>query len=703
MGQLGVAARSAQVWRVIKGTPSHPYPLTQTVPATNAWPAHTALPVPRIRINAAQAVLELELQPDELLIGAGGWQVRGTRRVAWCEDSYGRHEPGYFAVPFLISSRGYSIFVNCSGRVEMDCGAHQRDTLRITVPEPGMDVFFFRGTLAQITAAYTALVGRPRRVPAWAFTPWFSRNSYMSAAEIDHELARSRAHGIQPGVVVLECWAESLQSFTFETNRFPDPAGWIAGLHTQKVRVVLWETPSIWSSASTYSQAVVRGLLVRNADGSELTVDWLEGARKIDFRTPAACQWWRSLHEPLVALGVDGFKTDGGERMPDPFFHNLHPYYYQHAVLEAFDAQGRDGITFARAASPPCARLSTFWAGDQPAEWSFLPALIRLGLGAGVAGFPFWGHDIGGYSGTPSPELYVRWLQFGAFSPIMQLHGVTPREPWYFGEEAVRIARRYFDVRDRLQPYLIAQASNVYAHGAPLMRPLAWAFPHHTNAWLTDDAYLLGDALLIAPILTPMPRAIIPAGMLRAPDGRPGLRGEFFDNTTCSGRPAAIAHTAVVDFNWGQNGAWHRRVTDRFSARWSGTLGPVPTSGVYAITVACDDGARLWLDDTLLIDKWHDAPYAEYTALIALTNGQSCRLRLDYYEQTGAARCHLSWTPPGRDHVTRRIWLPPGAWIDAWNGTRRRGPAFITRRTPLDETPVFINARAYAALQHCFN
>jgi len=696
------ASAAVSVWHLVKGAPAHPYPLAQPALASNTWQPGAGMPGMRVEIDKTNALIEIALHANETLTGAGNLNVRGTRREAWCEDSYARHDPAYFAVPFLMSSRGYGIFINCSGRVVMDCGARDPRTLRITLPEPGVDAYLFRGTPREITATYTALIGRPRPVPAWTFAPWFSRNSYMSAKEIDNVLAEGRTRGFRPGAVVLECWAESLQNFRFATDRYPNPAAWIAGLHTQGVQVVLWETPSIWTHASSYAAAVSNDFLVRNADGSELIVSWLEGGRKIDFRKPAARQWWQALHAPLIAMGVDGFKTDGGERMPDPFFHNLHPYYYQKTVLDAFTMAGRDGITFARAATPPCAGLATFWAGDQPAAWPFLPTLVRLGLDAALAGFPFWGHDIGGYAGTPSQELYVRWLQFGTFTPIMQLHGVTPREPWYFGATAERIARNCFAIRERLQPYLIATASNVYAHGAPLMRPMAWAYPQCAEAWNVTDAYLLGEALLVAPITTPAPHAPIPATWLRTPDGQPGLRGEYFSNMQCSGTPASVQGTTTVDFNWRQNGPAALRSADHFSARWTGTLGPAPTAGVYAVTVACDDGARLWLDDMLVIDEWTPRPLAEHTVLVTLAHGQTCRLKLDYNENTGAAQCQLLWSLPGPAQARRRVWLPPGTWVDAWSGARHEGPGYITCSTGIENIPVFIAARHYRALRHTF-
>jgi len=497
------------VLRVRMGQDGHRYPLREDAPAIDFEVARASFDR-LLRYETATSsrckTLSVRLTDGEAFWGLGerfdAWNQRARPVECWTRDmAQGGPQSSYFAVPFVVSSVGYGIFVNCSGRVRFDWSAHGTQELRIEVHDDGMEAFVFRGTPREIVQAYTRLVGRPPLPPAWVFQPWISRNSYQSAQEIDDVIGEMERRGLRAGVVVLECWAQSLQNFRFEEKRFPNPRAWIESTHRRGYRVVLWETPSVWDSASTYAEAKTNGFLVLNADGSELVLDWLENARKIDFRKPAAREWWQKLHEPLIDLGVDGFKTDGGERMPDEFFHNLHPYQYQRSVLAAFAAKGKPGVTFSRSASAPCAGHSLVWAGDQHAEWASLRRVVRAGLSAALSGFPFWGHDIGGYAGTPSKKLYIRWLQLGAFSPIMQWHGMTPREPWHFGEDAVRIAKTYLDLRWELQPYLLAAAKQASNEGIPMWRPLALEFPDDPVARGVDDEFFLGDDLLVAPLL----------------------------------------------------------------------------------------------------------------------------------------------------------------------------------------------------------
>ena len=497
------------------GEPVHRYPLLQEVPVVD----HFEQPGFSVEHRDDETLLlRIPLSQGEAIWGFGqrfdAFDMRGRRIESWATDGWNRLDTSYFAVPFFISSRGYGLFVNGTGRLEFDIGASHPDELSILIPGSGVELIAFQGAPAQISQAYTELVGRPRSAPAWIYRPWMSRNSYLGAYEVNRMLRRMHALDMPVGVVVLEAWAEQLHNFQFELRRYPNPITWIDDLKRRGVHVVCWITPSVWPGSDAYREAREHGYLVLDEDGSEHIVRWLENGRKIDFRNPEARDWWRDMQRTLVEMGVSGIKTDGGEHMPDPVFHNQHPYHYQKASLDAFRETDRNGITFARSANPLNAGLSTFWAGDQLAEWSRLEGVVRAGLSTALSGFPLWGHDIGGYSGTPTKELYLRWMQFGAFSPIMQFHGETPREPWNYDEETVDIVRFYFKVRKRLLPFLIEWGETALTDGIPIMRPLVWHFPDDPRTYALDSQFMLGPDLIIAPIVS-----VLPMRTLYLPEG----------------------------------------------------------------------------------------------------------------------------------------------------------------------------------------
>ena len=187
-------AAAPRVLRFIYGDPSHGYPLADTNGATAI-------------IEFSGNPLHRKLTDGEALWGFGerfdALNMRGRTMESWIVDAWGGGNRSYICAPFLISSKGYGLFVNCTGKVRFDCGATVTNELRIEVPESGLDVFEFKGTPREILAEYTKLVGRPRPVPDWVFEPWISRNSYLSEYEINRVIDKmevTRAQGRRGGV-----------------------------------------------------------------------------------------------------------------------------------------------------------------------------------------------------------------------------------------------------------------------------------------------------------------------------------------------------------------------------------------------------------------------------------------------------------------------------------------------------------------------
>ncbi len=145
-------------------------------------------------------------------------------------------------------------------------------------------------------------------------------------------------------------------------------------------------------------------------------------------------------------------------------------------------------------------RHSAQWSGDVNATWPALASTLRGGLSHGLSGVPFWSHDTGGFHGTPEPDLYVRWSQFGALSPLVRLHGTTSRLPWEFPAEAEQLAVAALRLRYRLMPYLWSAAVQAARTGVPMMRALLVDTPQDPTAWTTDLQYRLGTDLLVAPV-----------------------------------------------------------------------------------------------------------------------------------------------------------------------------------------------------------
>jgi len=224
-------------------------------------------------------------------------------------------------------------------------------------------------------------------------------------------------------------------------------------------------------------------------------------------------------------MGVDVFKTDYGEYVPeDAVFdngrsgrsmHNLYPYLYNEAVYEVTrDVHGDDGLVWGRSAWVGSQRFPVHWGGDPHPSESGMAAALRGGLSASLSGIAFWSHDIGGFRGTPSPELYVRWAQFGLLSSHARCHGTTPREPWAFGETATDQFRTYAELRYSLLPYIYTYAEIAARTGLPVVRPLVLAYQDDPAVQQLDTEYLLGEDLLVVPVFADSGTrsAYLPAG-----------------------------------------------------------------------------------------------------------------------------------------------------------------------------------------------
>jgi alpha-glucosidase (family GH31 glycosyl hydrolase) len=190
---------------------------------------------------------------------------------------------------------------------------------------------------------------------------------------------------------------------------------------------------------------------------------------------------------PREAVFHDG---STGEQM-----HNWYVHSYNHAEHELFkERRGDDFILFARGAAPGTQVEAGQMSGDHASTYRGLEESIKGGLSLSSSGFSNWGSDVGGLVGKPDEEVYLRWIEFGTFSPLMRFHGTTPREPWFFSDAAVVTYKKYAWVRENLRPYLYGEAQDAHATGVPMMRALPA---------VAEDEYMFGDDLLVAPVYRP--------------------------------------------------------------------------------------------------------------------------------------------------------------------------------------------------------
>jgi len=485
----------------------------------------------------SQVFDSFDMAHDEHFFGFGerylALDKRGQKLHLWNEEVYSNTSTGtYKSIPFFMSSRGYGIFINTSLPVTARMGDLTGAAYSLILDHTAMlDYYFIYGpTFKQILPRYTDITGKPALPPKWSFGHWMSRITYISQEEVEQVAQELRQHQIPTDVIHIDTgWFKKPgnSDLLFDPQRFPDPAGMCARLRAMGFRVTLWQTPNTAVANALYNELTAIDGLVRRQDGQVYNrAGYDEDCGLIDYSNPDVAAFMQQKFKGLFDLGVSAIKVDFGEGgpidgvyrgYPAEAMRNLYALLYNQAVFEITEkvfGKG-EGIIWARSTWAGSQRYPVHWSGDGAATWRDLPCTLRSGLSFGLSGFVFWSHDIGGFIGNSSPELYARWVQVGAFSSHSRAHGEAPREPWRYGEETEKIYRKYMELRYRLLPYIYTQAVESVRQSLPMMRALVIDDQDDPTVAGIEDEYLFGEHLLVAPIMDASNgrRVYLPAGL----------------------------------------------------------------------------------------------------------------------------------------------------------------------------------------------
>ncbi|GAA0377267.1 alpha-xylosidase [Acrocarpospora corrugata] len=447
---------------------------------------------------------------------------RGQRPLMWNFDAFGAEsQRAYKNVPFYLSSRGYGILVDSGMPVEFDMCQSTHSDVQIVVPDDLIDYYVLAGpTPERVLERFGWLTGKPVLPPKWAFGAWISSGFFRDSQERVLERARTiRTKGIPCDVLHLDTFWQTeghWSDLRWDPVAFPDPAGMLAELAGQGFHVCLWMNPYISHLSPAFAEAADAGYFLKKRDGEAYVADVWHGSYPasgiVDFTNPDAAAWFRGLLKPLLEQGVAAFKTDFAEGVPADSvafngmtgveLHNVYTLLFNDLVADVTREVAGHGMVWARSSYLGGQRHPAQWSGDVDATYPAMGSTIRGGLSHGLSGIPFWSHDAGGFTGTPTPDLYIRWSQFGALSPLVRFHGTSSREPWEFPEHAENGAIDALRLRYRLMPYIYSAAVVAAETGAPMMRALCVDYPDDPVAWQADLEYLFGKDLLVAPMIS---------------------------------------------------------------------------------------------------------------------------------------------------------------------------------------------------------
>ena len=475
------------------------------------------------REDQAYMFERLDLTVGENVYGLGerfaAFVKNGQGIDIWNRDGGTGTEQAYKNIPFFLTNRGWGLLVNSPGRVEFEIATEKVSRAQFSVKGEAIEYFVIDGpTPKQVLERYTGLTGRPALPPVWSFGLWLSTSftTNYDEATVKSFVDGMRQRGIPMQVFHFDCyWMRSMHwcDFEWDPETFPDPEGQLGRMKQDGANICVWINPYIAQLSPLFAEGREKGYLLKRPDGSVWQWDkWQPGMGIVDFTNPDACDWYTSHLKRLMDMGVDAFKTDFGERIPtdvvwhdgsDPErMHNYYAYLYNKVVFEAMRRErGDDAIVFARSASVGSQKFPVHWGGDCDSNYESMAESLRGGLSLGLSGFGFWSHDIGGFEGTAPPDVYKRWCAFGLLSSHSRLHGSDSyRVPWAFDEEAVDVLRHFTQLKCRLMPYLYAAAREAHEIGTPMMRAMVLEFPDDPGAAALDRQYMLGGALLVAPV-----------------------------------------------------------------------------------------------------------------------------------------------------------------------------------------------------------
>lgn len=503
---------------------------------------------------------------DEHFYGLGEKAARLDKRrgffVNWNSDTPGYTEgkdPIYQTIPFYLGLQkgaAYGIFFDNSYRSYFDFGKNSQLFAAFGAEGGEMNYYFFYGpAIKKILGRYTELTGRMPLPPMWALGNQQSRWSYYPDTMVEEVVRQYRERDLPLDVMHLDIdYMQAYRVFTFNRERFPKPQGLTEKLKQQGVKVVAIVDPGVKyqppaadakaldatrnpeltpqdQSYYVFNQGVEKNYFQKRQSGQLFIPKvWPGESVFVDFTLRDARRWWGDLHRAYLDNGVEGIwndmnepsdfvdqtgrnqmdvvSYDEGENSTHAKNRNVFALLMARATYEGLErlAPDKRPYVITRAAYAGIQRYSTMWTGDTTSTWDTLALSLPVFQTLGLSGEAFVGSDVGGFIGRGNGELLTRSYQVSFLAPFCRNHKVIDgydQEPWRFGKYYEDIIRKYLKLRYRLLPFLYTVLEEAHRTGVPLFRPLVLNYQNDSNTLNLDDEFMVGDDLLVAPILQP--------------------------------------------------------------------------------------------------------------------------------------------------------------------------------------------------------
>lgn len=468
---------------------------------------------------------------------AGSLNLRGKAFDLYNTQQYGYQEaPSQMKVnvPLAVTSGGYGLYVDTTWPTRFDIGAADSNTFSVDVEGGALTYYLMAAPdIPAQLEQYTALTGRQPMPPKWALGYIQSKYGYRTEDDARAIVDELRENDIPIDALILDLyWFEHMGDLRWNRERFPEPFQMMRDLRADGVETIAITEPFLVPESGLFDQGAQAGYFAQDETGDPYLIDdwWSctesvaesdEGcqAALVDLTNPAARAWWWGQYPVFMGEEMGGLWTDLGEPEEHPegmqhyngsvaSVHNAYNLLWAKTLFDGYRdwRPNQRLVNLTRAGSAGMQRYSTFlWSGDVGRSFTGLQSQPPMLLNMSLSGLAYYSSDLGGFTnGTTTDELYTRWLQHGAFTPTMRPHGVDDQatEPTRFSDETLSIVRDYVQLRYRLMPYLYTLAHENHTTGMPLTRPLFFADADNPALANYDDAYLFGDAFLVAPVMT---------------------------------------------------------------------------------------------------------------------------------------------------------------------------------------------------------
>jgi alpha-glucosidase len=468
---------------------------------------------------------------------SGPLDHRNLAFTMWNTDQFGWQEstdPLYKDIPFFLAMRkgaAYGIFLDNTYRSNFDFGKESRDFYSFGSDGGELDYYFFYGPdPKRVIEDFTTLTGHTPLPPLFALGYQQCRYSYYPESRVREIASEFRKREIPADVIYLDIdYQQENRPFTINRERFPTFEQMIKDLKAKGFNVIAITDLHIAKlpGYKPYDEGLKGDYFVKNPDGSVYVGKvWPGDSVFPDFTREAARTWWGTLYTDFVGMGIRGFWNDMNEpsvferadkTMPLDTVHSVEGRNTDHREIHNVFGMENARATYegllrlqpdvrpfvlTRAAYAGAQRYAATWTGDNSSTWNHMRISIPQLLNLGLSGYTFVGDDIGGFAGSPTPELLTRWMELGVFNPIYRNHGTKGsrnREPWVDGPQHEAIRRRYIELRYKLLPYIYTNLEESSRTGLPLMRPMFLEFPAEDSLQLVETEFMFGPNLLVAP------------------------------------------------------------------------------------------------------------------------------------------------------------------------------------------------------------